>query len=145
MKLHISVQVDDLEQATRFYSALFNCAPAISREGYVKWDVENPAINFVAETVRNRSGVDHLGIQVDDAEELQALSDRMQSTGHPFLGIERGVCCFADIEKSWVKGPADDKWEAFLTHSHDEENYGSDREHLLDTEEAGDSTGCCSP
>ena len=132
MKLHISMQVADLAQAVKFYSALFNQEPTIIRENYAKWNVEDPSVNFVAESMGNDPQVDHLGIQVEDAEQLKSIAQRMHDTGYPFLGIERGTCCYADIEKSWVKGPTGEKWEAFLTHSHNSEKYGDDREHLLD-------------
>ena len=36
------------------------------------------------------------------------------------------------MDKAWVKGAAGEKWEAFLTHSHDEAEYGQDREQCLD-------------
>ena len=132
MKLHISMQVTDLEQAVKFYSALFNQEPTIARENYVKWDVADPNVNFVIETRGTEPRIDHLGIQVENAEHLTSISSRLEETGHAFLGIERGTCCYADIEKSWVKGPTGEKWEAFLTHSHSAGKYGEDREHLLD-------------
>ena len=73
----------------------------------------------------------HQGIQVESDEELNELSDRMRESGQPFLDVEKTTCCYAKMEKSWVKGPNEEKWEAFITHSHDAEEYGEDREHLL--------------
>ena len=134
MRLHVSMRVDDLAEAIAFYSALFNQEPSFVQDDYAKWDVDDPNVNFVVEKSSNGSapGVDHFGIQVEDAGQLQSISQRMNDSGHPYLGIERGTCCYADIEKSWVKGPTGDKWETFLTHSQTAEKYGEDREHLLD-------------
>ena len=132
MRLHISMRVDNLAESIKFYSALFNQAPTFTRDNYAKWDVEDPNVNFVIESMGEGAGVDHFGIQVENTEELQSLSSRMNESGHPYLGIERGTCCYADIEKSWVKGPTGEKWETFLTHSQTSEKYGEDREHLLD-------------
>ena len=132
MKLHISMQVHDFDEAVGFYSALFNQEPTLTRDNYAKWDVEDPNVNFVVEQLSGAPGLNHLGIQVDDSEQLMSISGRLQDTGNAFLGIERGTCCYADIEKSWVKGPTGEKWEAFLTHSQTAEKYGADREHLLD-------------
>lgn len=133
MKLHISMQVekDDFAKSVTFYSSLFGVDPAITKDHYAKWDVQDPSVNFVVEALGNRPHVDHFGIQVETKQELQALAKRLSETGHPFLDIEEGTCCYANLEKAWVLGPIDDKWEAFLTHSHSEEGYGEDREHLL--------------
>ena len=91
-----------------------------------------PAVNFVIEPGESaHGGLDHLGIQVASDEELNSLSERMRESGQPFLDIEKTTCCYAKMEKSWVKGPNEEKWEAFITHSHDAEEYGEDREHLL--------------
>ncbi len=132
MKLHVSMKVRDFESAIRFYSTLFNQEPLIRKDGYAKWDVQDPAVNFVIEAGQDEGGLDHLGIQVESREELDPLVDRMRGMGRAFLDIECTTCCYAKMEKAWVKGEADEKWEAFLTHSHDQEEYGEDREQLLD-------------
>jgi catechol 2,3-dioxygenase-like lactoylglutathione lyase family enzyme len=132
MKLHVSMRVEDLDQAIQFYSALFNQEPLIQRDKYAKWDVQDPSVNFVIESGHAEGGLDHLGIQVASQEELDPLVDRMRATGNAFLDTECTTCCYAKMEKAWVKGVADEKWEAFLTHSHDENEYGEDRENQLD-------------
>lgn len=134
MKLHVSLKVEDLDEAIRFYSGLFGQQPVIVKDDYVKWDVDEPAVNFVVEPRRGRgkTGLDHLGIQVETAEELEAVSGRMKSTDYPYLEVAPAQCCYAKSDKAWVKGAASEKWEAFLTHSHDGAAYGDDRETLLD-------------
>ncbi len=131
MKLYLSMKVEDLESAIRFYTNLFDQEPLITKHGYAKWDVENPPVNFVIETGNGEGGLDHLGIQVESPEELDTLANRMRGAGRPFLDVEKTTCCYAKMDKAWVKGAAGEKWEAFLTHSHDEEDYGEDREHRL--------------
>ncbi len=132
MKLHVSMKVGDFESAIRFYSAMFNQEPLIRKAGYAKWDVQDPAVNFVIEAGDGDGRLDHLGIQVESSTELDSLADRMRGMGRPFLDVQRTTCCYAKMEKAWVKGAAGEKWEAFLTHSQDQEEYGEDREHLLD-------------
>ncbi|MBC6439748.1 MAG: VOC family protein [Rhodospirillales bacterium] len=132
MKLHVSMRVADYEKAVAFYSGLFGQEPSVTRENYAKWDVEDPSVNFVIESERGEPGFDHIGIQVADHDELNTVADRMRAMDRPFLDIEQTTCCFARMEKAWVKGEANDAWETFLTHSHDAEEYGVDRSHLLD-------------
>ena len=135
MKLHVSLKVEDLQAGTSFYSTLFGQAPSIEKPDYVKWDVQDPPVNFVIEPVDERepsAGLSHLGVQVGDESELDQLSARIRETGHSFTDVAAATCCYARSDKAWVKGAADEKWEAFLTHSHDEDEYGEDREVLLD-------------
>ncbi|MEM9139586.1 MAG: ArsI/CadI family heavy metal resistance metalloenzyme [Pseudomonadota bacterium] len=142
MKLHISMRVPELDSAIEFYSALFGQKPAVVREAYAKWDVADPAVNFVVEAGGKAGGLDHVGIQVQDSDELETMAGRMRSMGRPFLDVEETTCCYAKMEKAWVKGEAGEAWEAFLTHSHDEADYGTDRVHLLDGK---DAKPCCGP
>ena len=137
-KLHVSMRVEEFDSAVEFYSTLFGLDPVVERENYAKWDVDDPAVNFVIEGDRGKAGFDHIGVQVETQEELAEVADRMRQTGQPFLDIEKTTCCFANSDKAWVKGRAADRWEAFLTHSHDSEEYGQDRSHLLDDD-------CCAP
>ena len=131
MKLHVSLNVDDIESAKQFYSALFNQEPSIVRDDYVKWDVDDPAVNFVIDKRCGNGGVDHLGIEVDNDDELNDIANRMRQSGQPFLDIENTTCCYANSDKAWVRGAANERWETFLTHSHDGDEYGDDRDAQL--------------
>ena len=133
MKLHLSINVTDQQKAVEFYSQLFGMNPTIEKEGYVKWDVQDPPVNFVIETgcCDSSDGVDHLGIQVENEEELETVVSRTRDSGQPFLDVEKTQCCYAVSDKAWVKGPGSENWEVFLTHSHDMDEYGTDRTHLL--------------
>ena len=133
MKLHVSIRVEDFEVAIRFYTRMFDQDPMIRKPNYAKWDVEDPAVNFVIEAGRGEGRFDHLGIQVETQDELDLLADRMRGAGRPFLDVEKTTCCYAKSDKAWVMGEAGERWEVFLTRSHDEAEYGEDREHLLDT------------
>lgn len=143
MKLHVSMRVGDIDSAIGFYSALFGQDPVIVRGDYAKWDVEDPAVNFVVQGGNPEGGLDHVGIQVENAEQLETVAGRLRGAGRPFLDVEATTCCYAKMDKAWIKGDGGEKWEAFLTHSHDEEEYGTDRAHLLDAPEAGEDEGCC--
>jgi len=126
------MQVDQFDKAVGFYSMLFGEDPSVVRDNYAKWDLKNPNVNFVVEALGNEVRVDHLGIQAESEEELQTIAARMRDSGQPFLDVENAQCCYANLDKAWVKGMAGEKWEAFFTHGQSEQEYGEDREHLLD-------------
>ena len=62
-RLHIHVGVENIEEATRFYSALFGAQPVKTKADYAKWLLDDPRVNFAVSTRANKKGVDHLGIQ----------------------------------------------------------------------------------
>lgn len=143
MKLHVSMKVTDFQRAIGFYSDLFNRPPVVLKDDYAKWDVDDPAVNFVVEPGEAR--LDHLGIQVETASELDALAERIPGSGQPFVDVAKAHCCYAKSEKAWVRGSAGERWEAFLTHSHDEAEYGEDRGEILESLPATGQTSadCC--
>jgi hypothetical protein len=60
-------------------------------------------------------GLNHLGIQVESAEELGAMQSRL-ATLQPDVEKEEGVaCCYAKSDKYWVTDPSGIAWETFHT------------------------------
>ncbi|MGB0922350.1 MAG: VOC family protein [Alphaproteobacteria bacterium] len=114
-RVHISVTTDDLAQASQFYSALFGAAPTVIREDYLKWRLDEPAINFAVELGTAQGGVTHLGIDTDSEDELHETLNAMQAAGVPHTELNKGTCCYAESEKVWTADPAGIPWEAFHT------------------------------
>ncbi|MEM7195540.1 MAG: glyoxalase/bleomycin resistance/dioxygenase family protein [Pseudomonadota bacterium] len=142
MKLHVSFKVADIETGIDFYSKLFAQSPVITRSDYAKWDLDDPAVNFVIETASDgRAGFDHIGIQTDDADQLQTISQAMKKTEQEYIDIEQAHCCYAKSDKSWVRGIANEAWEVFHTHEHDSDEYGSGFSSL---KRMDGSNSCCS-
>ena len=113
-RMHIHVGVDDLDQGIAFYSALFGAEPSKVKEDYAKWMLEDPRINFAIST-HVKNGVDHLGLQVDSAEELAAVRARIEAADMTTFDEGETVCCYARAEKTWVKDTAGVPWEAYHT------------------------------
>ena len=62
-----------------------------------------------------RKGIEHLGIQVENEEELGEVYGRLASAGRPVLEEGETTCCYAKSEKSWVTDPDGVIWETFHT------------------------------
>lgn len=117
MRLHVSLTVTDIEQSTQFYSALFDHAPTMKREGYVQWLLDDPKVNFVIETgCGSAPGLSHLGVQAESADEFETQSARVSATGKAVLDEGTTTCCFARSTKNWTRDPDGIRWENFLTH-----------------------------
>src|SRR6201991_2790269 len=72
-RLHVHVAVNDIAQSIGFYSALFAAQPAVVKSDYAKWMLDDPRVNFAISTRGREPGLDHLGIQVEDAGELKQV------------------------------------------------------------------------
>ena len=70
-RLHVHVAVKDISQSIGFYSALFATEPTVVKSDYAKWMLDDPRLNFAISARGRAAGLDHLGIQVEDAAELQ--------------------------------------------------------------------------
>ena len=114
-RLHIHVGVESIENSVKFYSALFGAEPVKVKNDYAKWMLEDPRVNFAISTRSGKRGVDHLGIQVDSAEELNALRAQLSAANLSTHDDGETTCCYARSEKSWVEDPAGMAWEAYHT------------------------------
>lgn len=115
-RMHIHVGVERLDDSIKFYRALFGAEPVKTKDDYAKWMLDAPRINF-AISIRAKTGVDHLGLQVDVDEdhELEALRERLKSADMSLFDEGETVCCYARLDKSWVNDPAGIAWEAYKT------------------------------
>jgi predicted enzyme related to lactoylglutathione lyase len=114
-RMHVHVAVEDLPRSIGFYSALFAAQPAIVKPDYAKWMLDDPRVNFAISTRGRQSGLDHLGIQVEDADELHQVYARLREAGGDIVEQGQTACCYAKSEKSWIDDPAGIAWETFLT------------------------------
>ena len=69
-RLHVHVAVKEISGSIPFYSKLFGCEPTVIKSDYAKWQLEDPKVNFAISARGAPVGINHLGIQVDDASEL---------------------------------------------------------------------------
>lgn len=114
-RFHVHLNVEDLEASIRFYTQLFASQPAVRKPDYAKWMLEDPRVNFAISSTGRAPGVDHLGLQVDSAEELAMLGRRLDAAGGTVVPEEAAVCCYARSDKAWTEDPQGTRWETFHT------------------------------
>ena len=113
-RFHVHVGVRDLDQSVRFYSSLFGAEPTVRKPDYAKWMLDDPRVNFAISQRSTRFGVNHLGLQVDEADELPAIKQRFEAADRGSLVDETGVtCCYAKSDKHWVTDPQGIAWEGW--------------------------------
>jgi catechol 2,3-dioxygenase-like lactoylglutathione lyase family enzyme len=138
-RFHVNISVTDLDASIGFYNSLFDTAPAVVKEDYAKWMLEDPRVNFAITTRGSNKGIDHLGIQVENESELSEVYSRLQSAGAPVIEEGETTCCYANSEKSWIFDPEGIAWETFLTNG-ESPVYGTDVIKSIDADGA-----CCTP
>jgi len=115
-RLHVHVSVEDLDRSIRFYSTLFAAEPTVTKSDYAKWMLDDPRVNFAISSGQHATkGIEHLGIQVESADELAEVYDRLKAADRPVLDEGATTCCYAKSEKSWIADPQGVVWETFHT------------------------------
>jgi hypothetical protein len=137
-RMHVHVAVEDLKKSIGFYSTLFAAEPAVVKPDYAKWMLEDPRLNFAISSRSAKTGIDHLGIQVESDDELHDVYARLKAAEGPVLEEGATTCCYAKSEKSWIVDPQGISWETFHT-TGDSTVYGDSSS----AERAEMSSACC--
>ena len=114
-RFHVHVAVQDLPASIRFYSSVFGAEPSVVKPDYAKWMLEDPHINFAISHRCATVGVNHLGIQVDSAQELAVLREQVAAANIRARDETGANCCYAKSDKYWVHDPQGVAWETFHT------------------------------
>lgn len=114
-RLHVHVAVDSLADSIRFYSGMFGAEPSVLKPDYAKWMLEDPRVNFAISQRGAAMGLNHLGIQVESADELGEMQKRLESLQTELIKEDGVSCCYAKSDKYWTTDPSGIRWETFHT------------------------------
>ncbi|GAB3025308.1 ArsI/CadI family heavy metal resistance metalloenzyme [Oleiagrimonas citrea] len=114
-RFHVHVNVENLEASIGFYRTLFGTDPTVVEADYAKWMLDDPRVNFAISQRGGAAGIDHLGLQADEAGELDELGNRLQTADAVTLAEQGTVCCYARSDKFWAQDPQGVRWETFRT------------------------------
>ncbi len=129
-RLHVALTTAHFEKSVEFYKALFGVGPEKLKDGYAKFEVVRPSLNF---TLNRRSAgpsaeigtLNHLGIEVLVSDGVFDQDKRLRA-----LGLETEIetethCCYAVQDKVWVHDPDGNAWEIFTVLGESEERDAS--------------------
>jgi catechol 2,3-dioxygenase-like lactoylglutathione lyase family enzyme len=121
--------VTDVERSIPFYEALFGTSPEKVKDGYAKFSVTEPALNFTLNRGERTDlgAFNHAGIQVASTDEVLAAKLRLVKAGLATFDEMDTTCCYARQDKIWVHDPDGTPWEVFTTHEDVDEAGGSQR------------------
>lgn len=136
-RLHVHVGVTNLEEAVRFYNTMFGAEPVKVKPDYAKWLLADPSVNFAVSTRSGTGGVNHLGIQVDEDDELSEIRGRLQQAGLGTFDEGETTCCYARSDKTWTLDPAGVRWETYR-------NMADAEVYTPPQEKSAEPRACCS-
>jgi catechol 2,3-dioxygenase-like lactoylglutathione lyase family enzyme len=144
-KLHVSLDVTNLEQSLQFYSTFFGAEPTKVKPGYAKYDLESPAMVLTLEEYKPCciQGVSHMGWRLGSTEEVLAAKQRLEIGGIKTLDEMNTTCCYAVQDKIWVTDPTGYRWEVY-TFKGDAEEYACAPGSPCATETKASASVCCS-
>ena len=120
-RLHVHLHVEDLEKSVRFYRTLFGVAPSKLKNDYAQWLLDEPSVNFAVSTKECcGAGISHLGIQVDDDEDLAGITAALTEAEQTIFEEKENLCCYARGNKTWASDPDGVVWETFHRLGHSE-------------------------
>jgi catechol 2,3-dioxygenase-like lactoylglutathione lyase family enzyme len=123
LRPHLALTVSDVERSIPFYEALFGVRPEKVKEGYAKFSVAEPALNFTLNQGERESlgAFNHAGIQVASTADVLSAKERLVAAGLAAFDEMDTTCCYARQDKIWVRDPDGTPWEVFATHADTED------------------------
>jgi len=132
MRVHISLNVKDINESVGFYKKMLGMDPvklfnaernndsgeglSESKRGYAKFDSEETGLNLVLNEAEFNAGgsLSHLGLQVKSTDEVLKFRDKWVEEGLLTVDEMEVDCCYAKQDKTWVRDPDGNEWEAFV-------------------------------
>ncbi len=115
LKAHIAIHVRDVAASVEFYRRLFGIEASKIRKGYAKFDLSDPPLNFTLNegAGEERGVLSHLGIQVESTADVLAMRRLWRERRLLTRDEMKTDCCYALQDKTWVRDPDGNEWEAF--------------------------------
>ena len=151
-RVQLALNVNDIDEAVSFYTKLFGTEPAKRRSGYANFAIAEPPLKLVLLENPGQGGtLNHLGVEVADANAVDAEQARLAQAGLAAVDERDTTCCYARQDKFWVTGaPGGERWEIYTVLADSPTFWGQGGEQRwdavqaeLDTAPAGQATQCC--
>ena len=151
-RVQLALNVNDIDEAVSFYAKLFGTEPAKRKPGYANFAITEPPLKLVLLENPGQGGtLNHLGVEVADADAVDAEQARLAEAGLAAVDERDTTCCYARQDKFWVTGiPDGERWEIYTVLADTPTFWGQDSEQRQDAVQAepdgapaGQATQCC--
>ncbi len=138
-RVHISLEVSNLEKSVDFYSKLFKRPPSKNLADYANFRMESPDLHLslVPSTqLEVKNSNQHFGVELFENDDLKSLLAEAQKQGLQTKIEEQVTCCYAISDKFWVQDPDGHNWEFWIRQADADQMFAAPKK-----EEAS----CCAP
>ena len=83
-KVHIALNVSDVNRSVAFYRAMFGADPVKRKPGYAKFSIDEPALNLTLNyegEISEPGALNHLGVEVENSTQVLAAKKRLAEAG----------------------------------------------------------------
>ena len=137
-RLQLALNVSNIDEAVDFYSKLFGAEVNKRKPGYANFAIQDPPLKLVLIEAPTGGSINHLGVEVETAEEVVAAEERLAAQGMNTTGVDDTTCCYALKTETWVNDPDGAAWEWYVK--------TGDVEQMSNTIHDEIDTGqCCAP
>jgi catechol 2,3-dioxygenase-like lactoylglutathione lyase family enzyme len=127
-RLHAPLKVRNIEESVGFYAALFGRAPDKREADYTRCMLEDLRADIAISARSGDVGVDHVGLQTDESDELETIASRLKQAGVGVFKEPDATCCCPRSDKYWTTSPDGAKWEPYRTFG-DSASFGAGPSH----------------
>ena len=137
-RVQLALNVSNIDEAVASYSKLFGTEVAKRKPGYANFAIAEPPLKLVLIEGEGGGSLNHLGVEVESAEEVVAAEGRLSAEGMATTGVDDTTCCYALKTETWVNDPDGAPWEVYVK--------TGDAEQMSNTVRSeGDTGQCCAP
>jgi catechol 2,3-dioxygenase-like lactoylglutathione lyase family enzyme len=140
-RIQLALNVSDLDAAVAFYSKLFGTEVTKRKPGYANFAIDQPPLKLVLIEGEGGGTLNHLGVEVETADEVVAAEGRLAADGVVTTGVDDTTCCYAEKTETWVSDPDGAAWEWYVKTGDADQLTSTVRPVPTD----GDESACCSP
>jgi catechol 2,3-dioxygenase-like lactoylglutathione lyase family enzyme len=137
-RVQLALNGSNLDEAVDFYSKLFNAEVNKRQPGYANFAITDPPLKLVLIEGDDGGTLNHLGVEVDTADEVTEAESRLRSDGVATTGVDDTTCCYALKTETWVSDPDGAPWEWYVKTGDADQMANSVRND-------GDTAQCCAP
>lgn len=114
-RVQLALNVDDIDRAVEFYSALFDAEPVKRRPGYANFAIDQPPLKLALFESPGAGGtLNHLGVEVPTTDDVDTAQRRLTERGLASFDERDTTCCYARQDKFWVDGGQGvGRWEVY--------------------------------
>lgn len=125
-RMHVALNVGDLDRSIAFYRRALGREPAKQRADYAKFELDEPPLVLSLNPAGPASGgqrLSHLGVRLRDGAALEAVRARLATSGLELREERNVTCCHAVQDKFWVSDPDGNEWEFYQLLQDTDERY----------------------